>query len=499
MSNKADNITTESSLISCLMLSERGQDTLDKCREAQLNEQTFTQQNHAELYRLIAGLHDNGIHEGIGDELMRTNHEHINVLLELTGDKSVDISTHVRKYIKDLKEAEFARRVLVANAQFSEDLSKPNANQAEALEKHLAALESIKPKTENPLLVRILEAEQNLLTPPIPDSPVFYVAGKLTNTTSNLGAITSPAKVGKTAVIGAHAAACLVADGIGLPNSDTLGIRSEPLNGKAVIIIDTEQSKAYACKLLNGVRKRVGIEQQDLPAWLRLYSCASWSAGELVKSLPVLMEHVAKLHGGIHAVLIDGGADFSVNVNDPEEAASLVSSWHSLAQLHTCTIIVVVHSNEGEKADSTARGWLGKQLRRKAESNLQLKRSGEVVTLFGESGQRHAPIYEREGPNFAFDEKAGMFKSVSESPKVSRKKADLQILAAAVYASNATMTWSALRNSIKSLQGCSNSTAEKRINDLKSANCIKSDRNGLMERILQNITPNPDSTPIAAN
>lgn len=485
MSNKADNVKTESSLISCLMLLDSGQDTLDKCREAKLNEHTFTQQNYAELYRLIAGLHDNGIHQGIGDELMRTNPECLVDLMELTGLDSVQFSIHVRKYIKDLKEAEFARRVLVANAQFSEDLGKPSTNQAEALARHLAYLEIIKPDTENPLLVRILEAEQNLLTPPIPDSPVFYVAGKLTNTTSNLGAITSPAKVGKTAVIGAHAAACLVADGIGRPDSDTLGIRSEPPNGKAVIIIDTEQSKAYACKLLNGVRKRVGIEQAHLPAWLRLYSCASWSAGELVKSLPVLMEHVAKLHGGIHAVLIDGGADFSVNVNDPEVSASLVSSWHSLAQLHTCTIIVVVHSNEGEKADSTARGWLGKQLRRKAESNLQLKRSGEVVTLFGESGQRHAPIYEREGPNFAFDEKAGMFMSVSESPKVSRKKAELQMLAAELYGNKNAMTWTELRDKIKAIRCCVSSTAEKKIIELRLAEIIRNTPNGLLERVLQ--------------
>jgi hypothetical protein len=77
---------------------------------------------------------------------------------------------------------------------------------------------------------------------------------------------------------------------------------------------------------------------------------------------------VATEHGGVHAVFIDGGADFATNVNDPETAADLCAGWHALAIKYRFHLVIVIHSNEGEQADDIARGWLGKQLRRKAES-----------------------------------------------------------------------------------------------------------------------------------
>lgn len=340
------------------------------------------------------------------------------------------------------------------------------------------------PRNESKLLSRMLAAEPDPANPPPPDSPVFYVCEKLTNTTGNLGVISSPAKTGKTTVIGAHAAACLVADGIGSADADTLGIRSEPPRGKAVLIIDTEQSVAHACKLIDRALHRVGVKPENRPSWLRLFSFAGWSAVDLAQGLPELMEHVAKQHGGIHAALVDGGADFAVNVNDPEEAATLVAGWHALAIKHTCAIIIVVHSNEGAKADEVARGWLGKQLRRKAESNLQLKRTGDIITLFGATGQRHAPIFEREGPSFTWGATDGMYVSVSANPKTTRKHMDLQGLAAEAFGDRPRMRWKELRDAIKAARGCVDSTAETRIKDLESAGIIRTGPMGIKERVL---------------
>jgi len=334
------------------------------------------------------------------------------------------------------------------------------------------------------LLERMLAAEIDATNPPPPDDPIFHVAGRLTATTGNIGALIARAKAGKSAVIGAHVAACLVADGLGDLEADTLGIRSEPPKGKAVIVIDTEQSPGDACGLVERSLRRLGLTPADRPAWLRVFAFAGWRASDLATGLPELMASVGAEHGGIHAVFVDGGADLAGNVNDPETAADLCAGWHALAIKFHCHLLIVIHSNEGEKADDVARGWLGKQLRRKAESNLQLKRTDETVTIFAESGQRRAPILEKDGPCFRWSDEVGMHVSVEGNPRESAKRQELLDIATEVFANIPRMSWKDLKATFISVRGLPPSTAERRIREMEKMKVIRTDAMGLKERVL---------------
>ena len=340
-------------------------------------------------------------------------------------------------------------------------------------------------ETAEQVVSRMLAAEVRPENPPPPDDPVFHVAGRLTGTTGNIGALIARAKTGKTAVIGAHVSACLVADGLGNAEADTLGVRSEPPKGKADVEIDTEQSPGDACKLVERALRRVGLTAADRPAWLRAFSFAGWKAHDLVVGLPGLIESLATEHGGVHAVFIDGGADFAVNVNDPETAADLCAGWHDLTIQNRFHMVIVIHSNEGEKADDIARGWLGKQLRRKAESNLQLKRNGETITVFAESGQRRAPIPEKEGPCFAWSDESGMHLTTPNNPKVTRKQQELETLAQECFADVNRMRYKDLHEKIVTLRGWARSTADAKISAMEALGVIRTGAMGLKERVLR--------------
>lgn len=337
------------------------------------------------------------------------------------------------------------------------------------------------------LFEEVLARRIDPLNPPPPDTPVFHVAGKLVSTAGNLSAIVAPAKAGKSAFIGAHMAACLVGAGLGRQNADTLGVTSCSPGGKAVLLIDTEQSPSHAAKnLIQQVLTRVGLLPSDCPKWMSLFALAGLPAFNLTETLAPLLNYEAERCGGIHAVFVDGGADFAVNVNDPEEAAKLCAEWHALAIKFKCSIVVVVHSNEGAKSDDVARGWLGKQLRRKAESNLTLKRSGDAIVVFSESGQRHAPIFEKDGPRFAWSDEAGMHVSVESvgNSKHAAKVSELIEIAAEAYGTDKRLRWADLVAKIITVRGCAKRTAERTVKDMQAHGVIGTDGMGFKERKL---------------
>jgi hypothetical protein len=334
------------------------------------------------------------------------------------------------------------------------------------------------------LIDRVLAEEIDPASPPPPSDPRYLVVGRITGTAGNLGQLSSRAKTGKSAVIGAHVSACMKAEGLGDQDADTLGISATPPGGHAVAVIDTEQAPEDACALITRSLRRVNLRPDNKPAWLRAFPLAGFGATELSEALPQLIERMYNEHGGIHSVLIDGGADFATNVNDPHEASALVASWHALAIKYRFHLLVVIHSNEGSQADDTARGWLGKQLRRKAESNLQLRKDGEVITLFGETGQRRAPIPQSEGPAFIWNNEQAMHVLTAGNPVELQKIAEAKELADEVFASAPRMRWVELIDAIRKARDCSRSTAERRVKTLRQTKAVKNVGFGFWEKAL---------------
>lgn len=234
-----------------------------------------------------------------------------------------------------------------------------------------------------------------------PQEPVtrLFLNGKPVCTPANLTTIISRAKTGKTTALGAAVAAILGAH-YDHHDLDTFKF-SAPHTDEAVILIDTEQSPYDAWTCHHRTLQRAG-DPVD-PEWLHHYALVGMGARQLRDSLTSILARATTAHKGIFTIILDGVADFVTSVNDEAETNEFVAWLQSLAVLHNTPIICVIHSNEGIKNGDDGRGHLGKQLTRKAESNLLLKKVGEITTITSEK-QRKAPITEKDGVAFRWDD-----------------------------------------------------------------------------------------------
>lgn len=96
---------------------------------------------------------------------------------------------------------------------------------------------------------------------------------------------------------------------------------------------------------------------------------------------------------GVFAIIIDGVGDFVSDVNDPVECNALTAELQDLAIRYDCPVVAVLHENPTQKSGK-ARGHLGSQLERKAETVLRLKRKKEVIVIYAEK-TRGAPLTEK--------------------------------------------------------------------------------------------------------
>jgi hypothetical protein len=317
--------------------------------------------------------------------------------------------------------------------------------------------------------------------PPAEPETRIYLAGKPVCTPGNLTNIISKAKTGKTAGIGGILASA-VAAAAGRTGMDTLRFNAANPAGKALVLMDTEQSTYDAYLCLTRALDRAG-EETD-PPWLCAYSLAGVADDQLRSVLPDMLDEVSRRHGGIFAVILDGVADFVADVNDPKECNPFVAELHGMAIRHDCPIINVIHSNEGQRAGDDGRGHLGKQLTRKAESNLLLKKTNDVTVITSEK-QRKAPITEADGVAFKWSdaEQRHVSCGAPASSKDAEKKATLTDLAAEVFGADRNIKWSELERRIGAARNLKGNTPGRRIDEMKRLGVIKLSLMGNYERI----------------
>lgn len=250
------------------------------------------------------------------------------------------------------------------------------------------------------LFVRLHARRFDFAAAPEEPIPRFLINRRSVCTAGNLTNIIAQAKAGKTTVVAAAIAAVMCAE-YGDTGRDTLGITATAPSSKRLIHFDTEQSIFDHDQLVRRAMRRAGVDKP--PTWLDSYSCAGFSATELRQLLKRTMND-AQTAGGVFAVIIDGTADLVIDVNDAKECNPFVAELHALAIKHDCPIINIVHENPNQQ-NGKMRGHLGSQLERKAESNLRLKKSGEITVIFSEK-MRKAPILEKDGPHFRWSNEA---------------------------------------------------------------------------------------------
>ena len=317
--------------------------------------------------------------------------------------------------------------------------------------------------------------------PPPEPTPRFHLAGKVIATPGNLCNFIAKAKSGKTAGIGAVIASAVAAS-LGKRGLDTLQFTASNPDGKALVVIDTEQSNWDAHRCL--MRALGRAEEENEPTWLHVYGLAGYTDDQLCAALPVIMENVAKTNGGIFALCLDGVADFVPDVNDAAASKTLVAKLQSLAIAHDCSVLNVIHSNEGKTAGNDGRGHLGKELARKGESNLFLMKSGDVTTITSDI-QRNAPITEQDGVAFKWSDEHHRHVSCASLVKAKddAKRQELSDLAAKVFNGAKHMSRTDLEAGICTALKCALNTGYNRVVKMISLGVVKRVEFGQYERV----------------
>lgn len=340
---------------------------------------------------------------------------------------------------------------------------KPSPAFKQAVPEHLIAS-----LATDALRERIAAREWGVMPEPTKPIPRFSVAGVPISTPGNLTSIFAQAKTGKSSLIAAQIAAAIVAEFV-IEGRDCLSVTAAEPAGRALLHIDTEQSTYDHFQLIKRALQRAGIE--ECPAWLRSFGLAGYGPKELVAVVRILAEEEAAKNG-IFAIVIDGIADLVSDVNAADECNALIAELHDIAIRHDCPILCVVHENPAQTTGKQ-RGHLGSQLERKAETNLRLKKDGETTVVYAEK-TRGAPILEKFGPRFQWDEEAGMHVSVSTAATAveDAKTAELRELAEECITDDA-ISYSELRQRVAAARGWGLKTAEKRIGAMAKAGVIR--------------------------
>jgi hypothetical protein len=322
----------------------------------------------------------------------------------------------------------------------------------------------------------------DLGNPPPEIRPSFSIGESGICHAGNLTGILAQAKHGKSAFIGAMIAATLTPE-----KRDCLGVEGYNEYGKAVLHFDTEQSSRDHHDLLVRSLRRAGLSTP--PKWLRSWSLKGLTLKERTDAMRFALENANAFHKGIHALILDGGADFVLDVNDAEEANRFIDDLEALATKYACPIIVILHlnpTNAANKDTGKSRGHLGSQLDRKAETLLILEKDASEITTVYTKHARHRPIPKGRGPSFSWNEEAGMHTLCQNE---SDAKADLKQEQAKEFAASLFrdwqnplgMTWKELHGSIMSMASSSTRTAERRIAELQKLGAIHKSQSGLYQ------------------
>lgn len=374
--------TSEDYLIGCCLLDEGV--TLDRLIQAGLEPRHFG--TRGRIYADLRRLRGEGVPIALDTLIPRMNGQ-ADVLLQLSSPEIAPTTARVGHHLSEL----------LHHGRLQDEINATRAK-LEALERG-----EFEPAPRDQTKAIQLLQSRRVRASAKPPEPVtrLFLADKPICTPGNITTLTSKAKTGKTATLGAATAAIISASaGTGLLH-DTFKFRAANPAGHAVLVFDTEQSPYDAYLCYERSLKRAGTDTD--PAWLHHYSLVGYTAAQLHEALELALQQAKAEHGGIFCIILDGCADFVNSVNDEAECNQFVTWLRTKTVDFETAAICVIHSNEGDKAGDDSRGHLGKQLIRKAESNLLLKKEGEVTTITSDK-QRKAPITEADQVAFKWSD-----------------------------------------------------------------------------------------------
>lgn len=270
-----------------------------------------------------------------------------------------------------------------------------------SLERARKAKSKEEQEAEEEALLRKLSAIEFWPGPePEDERCLFKLAGVEVAHVGNHLALVAPVKSGKSAFVGAFIAASCGKSHC----SDLLGFEPTNFEERAVIHIDTEQSRNDHHRLITRSLRRAGVDV--VPDHLLSFCMTGWDPAEIISSIDYLAKKAGEAFGGVHSIIIDGIADLISTPNDEEEANKLERWVRNLAIRNECCVVNVIHMNPGGRGDAgKSRGHLGSQLERKAETVLFLDKENEVTMVYS-TRTRRAPITKQKAPCFEWSDDA---------------------------------------------------------------------------------------------
>jgi hypothetical protein len=205
--------------------------------------------------------------------------------------------------------------------------------------------------------------------------PIIRMGGAPVASSGNVTAISAAAKAGKTSFIGVILAGAISTTGK-YDGFTELEVMPNP-EMRAVIHFDSEQAESDQQYLVNTVLRRASLKVT--PDNFLSYNIRKLSLGDYQSVTAEVCRLAASKCGGVHLIVIDGGADYIPSVNDEASANRIIEFFTHLGIEHECPVIVIVHLNPAVNgAEAKERGHFGSQIQRKCYGLLTIKKKDDV-------------------------------------------------------------------------------------------------------------------------
>lgn len=208
---------------------------------------------------------------------------------------------------------------------------------------------------------------------PVP-IPIISISGEIISPEGTITTISGASKSGKSAFTGILLAGAISPDG----KIDGLeGVVVQPnIDRKAVLHFDTEQARYKHQKNLKSILKRCSM--QVCPDYFRSYNIRGLDLDQYSTTTSDICKAAFHEHGGIHLIVIDGGADYISDVNDPMQSNQIIKFFEDLATCYHTAVVIIIHTNPGSDKE---RGHLGSHFQRKSDSVIKIKTEGDISYL----------------------------------------------------------------------------------------------------------------------
>lgn len=292
----------------------------------------------------------------------------------------------------------------------------------------------------------------------------------------NISVLSAPPKHFKTGVTNVITAGAISPDGR-IDGFEGIEVEPNPYF-KAVLNFDTEQAEDDHQYNVKTVCRRAGFI--TTPDHYRAYNMRRLKMEEL----KVFVETIAQLSfdkfGGVHLIVIDGGADFIQSVNDEAASNNIIEFFTHLAIRFSCAIIIVVHTNPSFRGEDTKeRGHFGSALQRKCYGLLTITKKAEVFTISPKM-LRKGSIEDSPIINFKYSREKGYPVCVDQpdemeinAAKAIKQNEALKSLALKVFKPLTAIPYNTAIKGLMEAKGCKRTTATTLIKDLLAIEYIK--------------------------